>query len=422
MIPYLATFAISILFCAAGEWELQRRRKAGFFLCAVSVIFPVVLAAAREYTVGTDVLTYGNYVFQGALKAQSPGSFLRSRKDIELLYKALAYAVSRVTNNPHWFYFATALIICAFTMWGLLYYRRWCSVTLAWSCFLFLFYGDTLNTMRQCLALAVVFAAFPFFLEKKYLRFAILSVIAILFHVTGIIALALPVIYVFMEVLPPRWLQFLLIVACVGMILFYSPILRLVLEMKILPAKFSRYMAKGLALAVKPTTLRLPFLIPIVFYYDRFCGFEEVTRAPVVFPMDAAEKCIASQAPVPGSLQDAEAFWEEREESRKKTKTQVLGMFAVIMLLMEICTVQLRSVRPALYRISFYFGCFRFIAYSRLVKILRRDNRVIVTAVLFLYLAALWYYQNVVQGNNQIYPYVYSPGWFERMIPVMPAG
>ena len=234
MIPYLATFAISILFCAAGEWELQKRRKAGFFLCAVSVIFPVVLAAAREYTVGTDVLTYGNYVFQGALKAQSPGSFLRSRKDIELLYKALAYAVSRVTNNPHWFYFATALIICAFTMWGLLYYRRWCSVTLAWSCFLFLFYGDTLNTMRQCLALAVVFAAFPFFLEKKYLRFAILSVIAILFHVTGIIALALPVIYVFMEVLPPRWLQFLLIIACVGMILFYSPILRLVLEMKIL--------------------------------------------------------------------------------------------------------------------------------------------------------------------------------------------
>jgi hypothetical protein len=196
-------------------------------------------------------------------------------------------------------------------------------------------------------------------------------------------------------------------------ILFYSPLLRIVLNMNLLPAKFARYMAKGVAVALNPTILRLPFLIPVILYYDRFCGFEDITgdgvlagSAQVTDPEPAAED------PETGGKG---TFWEDR------SGTQVLGMFVVIMLLLEICTVQLRSVRPALYRISYYFGYYRFIAYSRLVRILRRDNRAIVALALLVYLAALWYYQNVIQGNNEIYPYVYAPDWFHRIIYVMPA-
>lgn len=413
MSQYLAVFSISILICAAGEWACRRSRLAGVLLCCLSVAFPVVLAGARDYTVGTDIATYGNYVFRGACNARRLRSFLRTQSEIDLLYKGLAYAVSRFTNNPHLFYLVTALIICGFTMAGLWYYRRWCSITLGWACFLFLFYGDTLNTMRQCLALAVVFAAFPFFLEKKYLLFAVFNVAAILFHATGILALALPVLFLVMKKMPPRWLQFFLIIACMGVILFYSPLLRIVLNMNLLPAKFARYMAKGVAVALNPTILRLPFLLPIILYYDRFCGFEEIS----------GDSALAGSARITGNEDTAEdpetagkkGFWEDR------SGTQVLGMFVVIMLLLEICTVQLRSVRPALYRISYYFGYYRFIAYSRLVRILRRDNRAIIALALIVYLLALWYYQNVIQGNNEIYPYVYAPDWYHRTIYVMPA-
>ena len=375
------------------------------------------LAGAREYTVGTDIATYGNYVFTAASKAVRLRTYLRAQREIEPLYKALAFFVSRFTNNPHWFYFVTALIICVFTMYGLWYYRRWCSMTLGWACFLFLFYGDTLNTMRQCLALALVFAAFPMFLEKKYIRFALLNAAAILFHVTGIIALILPVLYLFMKKVPPRWLQFFLVIACMGVILFYSPLLRIVLQMNLLPRKFSRYLAKGVAFAFNPTILRLPFLIPVILYYDRFCGFREVSETILsdgagdgAGPGEAAVRTAA--ASVRGT--EETVLPEGPEESR------AFGMFVVLMILLEICTVQLRSVRPALYRISYYFGYYRFIAYSRLIRVLRRDNRAIITAVLLLYLAVLWYYQNVIQGNNQIYPYVYAPGWFRGTIPVMP--
>lgn len=413
MSQYLAVFVISILICAAGEWAFRRSRIAGVLLCSLSVAFPVVLAGARDYSVGTDIATYGNYVFRGACNARRLRAFLRTQSEIDLLYKGLAYAVSRFTNNPHLFYLVTALIICGFTMAGLWYYRRWCSITLGWACFLFLFYGDTLNTMRQCLALAIVFAAFPYFLEKKYLLFAVFHAAAILFHATGIIALALPAIYLVMKKMPPRWLQFFLIIAFMGAILFYSPLLRIVLNMNLLPAKFARYMAKGVAVALNPTILRLPFLLPVILYYDRFCGFDET----------AGEGTLTGSVQITGTQNTAAdpeitgngGFWEDRSGIR------VLGMFVVIMLLLEICTVQLRSVRPALYRISYYFGYYRFIAYSRLVRILRRDNRAIVSLVLIVYLMVLWYYQNVIQGNNQIYPYVYAPDWFHRIIYVMPA-
>ena len=203
------------------------------------------------------------------------------------------------------------------------------------------------------------------------------------------------------------------IIACMGVILFYSPLLRIVLNMNLLPAKFARYMAKGVAVALNPTILRLPFLLPVILYYDRFCGFEEIS----------GDSALAGSARITGNEDTAEdpetagkkGFWEDR------SGTQVLGMFVVIMLLLEICTVQLRSVRPALYRISYYFGYYRFIAYSRLVRILRRDNRAIIALALIVYLLALWYYQNVIQGNNEIYPYVYAPDWYHRTIYVMPA-
>lgn len=426
MIPYFVVFFLSILLCGGGEWMLRRSRLASGVLFGACLVPPVFLAGARDYAVGTDITTYGNYVFTAAGSAKRLLPFLRTRREIELLYKALAWFVSRFTNNPHWFYFVTALIICGCTLGGLFYYRRWCSVTLGWACFLFLFYGDTLNTMRQCLALAVVFVSFPLFLEKRYGWFAFFQAAAILFHVTGVIALSLPVLYLFLRKVPPRWVQFFFIIGCMGVILFYSPLLRVVLQTGLLPAKFSRYLARGVAFAMNPTILRLPFLLPVILYYDRFCGFEGGDAAdPAAVPLAEGAPGAVSPAPAGTSSGDgavaAGAPFGTAAPEAGAGITPVTGMFIVILLLLEICTVQLRSVQSALYRISYYFGYYRFLAYARLVRILRRDNRALVALALLAYLCVLWYYQNVVQGNNQIYPYIYAPRWFWQTIPVMPA-
>ena len=437
MAPYFVIFFVSIVLCGAGERMLRFNQFCAFLLFAASVAAPVVLAGARDFSVGTDIEVYGNYIFNASRNSGSLLSFLKKTEEIEPMYKALSWAVSRFTNNPHWMYFVTSLIICACIMAGLYCYRRWCPILLGWTCFLFLFYGDTLNTMRQCLALAIVFWGIPLFMEKKYLAYAVLQGIAVLFHVTGVIAFLLVLIYLAMKLIPPRWVQFFFIFGCMGVILFYSPIVRIILQTGLLPAKFSRYIAPGVAFALNPTILRLPFLFPILFYYDRFCGFEPDGGLGGPSAASAAPSSISSAAAnavkdsglgsdgaaLDGSMGSCGAAEDEngREPGKDPLTSPVTGMFIVIMLLLEICTVQLRSVKPALYRISFYFGCFRFPAYARLVRILRRDNRAIAALVLVAYLCIVWYYQNVVQGNNQIFPYVYDPGWMRRFIPVMPA-
>ena len=392
MVPYLITFLISILLCGCAELAMKHSRAGGVLLLGAAVLPPVLLAGARDFTVGTDIRAYGNYVFTYARFSSNPITFMWRKSDIEPFYKGLAAFVSRFTDNPHWFYFATALVICGCIMGGLYHYRRFCSITLSWACFLFLFYGDTLNTMRQCLALAVVFWSFPFFLRKKYILYALFQVVAILFHTTGSIALLFPLLYVFLRKASVQWMQFFFIILCMGVIMFYSPVLRTILKTGLLPGKFYRYLAKGVAVAVNPTILRLPLLVPILLYYDRFCGFQ------------ASE---AALVPPPRKDRNPEGA------DRFPGEETMPGMLIVLMLLLEICTVQLRSVMPTLYRISYYFGSFRFIAYSRLPRILRKDNRILVAALLFIYLLVLWVYQNVIQGNNGIYPYQAAPEWWK---------
>ena len=124
LVPYLITFLISILLCGCAELVMRHSRTGGVLLLGAAVLPPVFLAGARDFTVGTDVQAYGNYVFTYARFSENPISFMWRKSDIEPFYKGLAAFVSRFTDNPHWFYFATALVICGCIMGGLYHYRR----------------------------------------------------------------------------------------------------------------------------------------------------------------------------------------------------------------------------------------------------------------------------------------------------------
>lgn len=75
------------------------------------------------------------------------------------------------------------------------------------------------------------------------------------------------------------------------------------------------------------------------------------------------------------------------------------------MMLLEILTAEMRTINTTLYRLSLYFGMYRCIGIGRLVKTLKLSNRMIVATILWILLIVTWIYQNVIQGNNQIYPF-----------------
>ena len=64
MAIYFGTFIVSYLFCWYGE-QLSKEsgRKGAVPVFCLAVLVPAILAGIRDYTIGTDIATYGHWLF-----------------------------------------------------------------------------------------------------------------------------------------------------------------------------------------------------------------------------------------------------------------------------------------------------------------------------------------------------------------------
>ena len=367
MLIYILGFFASGIFCLQGERKLDYNRKLSTIYFIITVICVSAIAGLRDYTIGTDIATYGNYLFNAALKNTHLVNYIKSYPEIDFLYLVLNYVISRFFDNAHWLYFIIGLLIYGFTLKGIIYYRRKISISMGWLCFLFIFYGDTLNAMRQFIAMAIVFWGFHYALEKKYKKYIIVVLLATLFHNTAIISFGIFGIYFILQKKNTLMVRIWLVFCSSAVFMLYSQMLNIFIQIGILNDRFTRYIDGDGGFQLNPLLIRLPFFILIFLYYKKFCKYET-------------------------------------------SKTDNLGsdadcVFIVIMLLIEIITAQMRAILPVLYRISFYFGYFKVVGYSRVQRIMKGNQKLFMGAVLIIYLLVLWIYQNVFQGNNDIYPY-----------------
>jgi len=363
MTVYFVTFISSFFVCALGERMYACNRKnisAGFMFLAV--LIPAILAGIRDYTVGTDVATYGHWLFSSALNANSLKWFMISNKSIDILYSAFVYFVAWFFKSEHWLYFFSGLITYLFVMLTLCHYRKYMNVSFAWLSYLFLFYGDSLNAMRQCMAVAIAFWGFHFFQEHKWKAGIIITVIACLFHNTAIVTFGIAIVYYLIEKKDTRIFKFWILFVTTLIFISYSKLINLGVGIGILNDKFLRYeLANQVVFSFNPILIRLPYIFIIWLFYHNFSG--------------------------------------------KNRSDEQLSSFMILMILMEMLSAELRIVHPTLYRVSLYFGVYRCLGLGRVVGSLKISNRRIVSAVLLLLFVVTWIYQNVVQGNNEIYPF-----------------
>ena len=86
--------------------------------------------------------------------------------------------------------------------------------------------------------------------------------------------------------------------------------------------------------------------------------------------------------------------------------------FWIVLLVSDAVFSQLRSVTPALYRMSLYFGMIKIFAYPFLTRAFTIRSQKIVRIIITLSLLIIWYYQIVLQGNEDVYPYVSDVIWW----------
>lgn len=372
MLMYLAAFAVSIGLAACGEGLYQKKNQKGGVACLVlAVLVAALLAGLRDVSVGTDSVVY-EWWFNSAREMGSLQEYLTSRYSIyEPLFLALIYAAACVFKTVQGAYFLIGLCTYWFAMIAITLFRKKISIPLAWASYLFLFFGYSLNAMRQSLAMTALLLAVLLLMRRNYVGYAAFTAFAFLTHRISIfLSAAFLVIYLVLKKWNTWQIKTALLGCTAAAILLYKQIFYALSHTGLFPDWFSSYIEEigEVHLSLNPILVRLPFLLLAVVFYREFA----------------------------------------RKSENKTDKSD--ADFLLVMMGMEMILSELRIFSVTLYRICLYFGVFRCLGIGRLVAALRESPKFRkwekpIIVLLLAMLAVIWVYQAVLQGNDEIYPY-----------------
>lgn len=188
---YLIIFFLSSLFMLYSEKKQNRFIK--IILVWFSLLIPSIFAGLRDYTLGNDVLLYGNYWFEKAVSYNSLYEYLIKANEygIGIGYAFLNYMVSRISSSPHIFYFIYELLLMIILYWAIVPYKKNINIAYAYLIFLFSYYNSSFNILRQIGAIILVLFALQFVIKKNIIAFMLIIAIACTFHSSAIIAVVI---------------------------------------------------------------------------------------------------------------------------------------------------------------------------------------------------------------------------------------
>lgn len=372
MLMYLAAFAVSIGLAACGEGLYQKKNQKGGVACLVlAVLVAALLAGLRDVSVGTDSVVYEEW-FRYAWNMDGWGDYLfKAYAKTEPFFMSLIYLASWLGSAVQGAYFLIGLCTYGFAMVAITLLREKISIPLAWASYLFLFFGYSLNAMRQSLAMTALLLAVSLLMRKNYIGYVVFTVLALLSHSTSILlSAAILVIYLILKKWDIWQVKTALLGCTAAAVLLYEPLFYALNRIGVLPERFSSYIEEisGVHLSLNPILVRLPFLLLAVVFYREFAR-------------------------------------------KSENKTDKSGAdFLLVMMGMEMILSELRIFSVTLYRICLYVGVFRCLGIGWLVAALRESLKFRkwekpIIVLLLAMLAVIWVYQAVLQGNDEIYPY-----------------
>lgn len=268
MFIYLITFFLSYVLLCVGQ---NKKNKLKSNTCIIiAILLPSILAGCRDYSIGTDVLIYGNRWFRYA--ATSQGNFLEFIKwavasSIGAIYACVNYFVAMFTENAHWFYFFLSMLTNSLVYKAVKDNDDLIDVPFAMLTYYLLFYNQSLNLLRQSLAVAFGVCAFTYIRKQRKLSFLICAMLAIFTHSSAIVVIAVPIIYIIINGKFRTIAKIgILIGACVSVVGFAS-ITQLLIRMGILSTRYEHYIydvQRGGGF-VRLFLLCVPYLVLLVF-------------------------------------------------------------------------------------------------------------------------------------------------------------
>lgn len=369
---YFIVFLMSYMCFVASDLLYSKIRSLSNFSALVAVLFIIVLSGVRDYTIGTDILVYGNAFFNMANYANS---FVNYRQTLSALgsseigYQLLNYIVHFFTTNPHVLYTVIAGIINLNILYALVLCRKLVTPSLGWLTYLLLIFPITLNILRQSLALSFITVGIALIVNKKEKKSLCFFIVACLFHNSAVIGFIIWIlgVLIFKYQNSKKITNFIIFFFLV----FTGILSNFITHLNLGNNKYAMYLTQSSGFAKASITsaliIRLPMLILVLIIL-----------------------------------------------LKNKFNLQPSSKFLYALLMIEFILVPLQLVNITISRLMFYFGMSKIIAYPLIMKkINNSSSRIIVSICIYtiyiVYLITIFYVQIVVNNSNEIYPFVVSP-------------
>ena len=201
MFPYLVAFVISIVATYLSANSSGR----GFtkFLYTLFAVAPlVILAAFRAHTIGTDT---PNYVALFRDAVQEGGGIVRYiylHPSFEFGFLAYNYIIAQFVKTMEVYYLITYGLIVGFTYASAMRLKDYLSPTVFMTVYYFLYFSDTLNVMRQYIAIAFVFYAIANLFTDRTKTYIAFTILASLFHASAVLSFLIGILYFIVKRFP----------------------------------------------------------------------------------------------------------------------------------------------------------------------------------------------------------------------------
>ena len=187
---YLSVFIASVMLAYfATKLSSQKNKVAIQILSLLAILLPALLAGLRASDIGTDVEYYIINNFEVARHVSSFKNYLPLIYAKEPLYLAIVYIIAKVFGNIQVLLFTFSFLTILFVYLSVWKWKKNLSVPLFLLIYYFLYYNDSLNIIRQHLAMAIILYGITNLLEGKYRKYLIYIFIASLIHTAALVGI-----------------------------------------------------------------------------------------------------------------------------------------------------------------------------------------------------------------------------------------
>lgn len=373
MLIYLFVFFLSWILLKISLGVKNNLIKKLLVICAI--LLPSLLAGLRDFSIGTDTRVYGNIWFSRAVNTINPENYIRwgISSSMGMIYTSLNFIVSRFTDNPHWFYFVLNLLTNA------LIYKAIKDnedivrdIPTAMLLYYLFYYNQSLNLMRQSLAMAFVLCTFVYIRKQKWIHFAFFMAMGILSHTTAIIALSVCGVYLAMKSKLKILYKVLIVFGTLVLVILLAPILNFLINEGIISNRYAIFADSDLIGGGKSRLIM--FCLPYTLLFWIFVNSYKFTNI--------------------------------------ETKV-LINTFRYLLLISTIGTIVAFGM-TYITRILFYFDIFMIIGIPYMIdhsklKITFRNKNVL--KYIFITIALIyWIYSFAVKGFGETVPYVFMKG------------